>query len=151
MDGNRLERVDDNGVYKCHMTLDSSGFWEIQGVKYDCSWKKLPQNPNSSLKTKMFLECILVGEENFQKTKKHPVKIEATSNESLCQAGHAENSRTPNKDKASYLVFIAVIGKEESDIEYFLKMTLAQEPSNCISIKRINYSIFHDSPQNQAF
>jgi len=138
MDGNRLERVDDDGTYRCKLVYDSNGSLGIVGIdgKYQTFWEKRPPILNRNLTAKMIGECIAAIKEAHTKTGKPPLVIIATSSDFCARRSDPLLEQLDGKTCLVYTV--AKMG--ESDIEYLLKMTPVRERSdNCISINGFNY------------
>lgn len=138
MDGNRLERVDDDGTYRCELVYGLKGNLIIRGIdgKYKTFWEKCPPIANRDLTAKMIGECIEAIKESHTKTGKPPLVIIATSSDFCARRSDPLLEQLDGKMCLVYTV--AKMG--ESEVEYLLKMTPVRERSdNCISISGFNY------------
>ncbi|MEK6792742.1 MAG: hypothetical protein AABX96_04385 [Nanoarchaeota archaeon] len=139
MDGHKLERVDDEGTYRCKLVYGSNGGLSIRGIEgsYQTFWEKLPPIPNRNLTSKMVGECIAAIREAHSKTGKPPLTIISTSSDFCARRSDSLLEQLDGKMCPVYT--IAETG--ESEIEYLLKMTPAQKQSNGVLINGINYGM----------
>ena len=139
MDGHKLERVDDDGTYRCKLIYGTSGSLSIRGIdgSYQTFWEKLPPIPNRNLTSKMLGECIAAIKEAYSKTGKPPLTIISTSSDFCARRSDPLIQQLDGKMCPVY----TIAETEESEIEYLLKMTPAQKIPNCISLNGFDYSM----------
>lgn len=85
MDGNRLERVTPDGVYKCRIVYDPKGALGILGTdaSYKAIWDRMPSwNLNKGLTSKMIGECVGVVKEAIKENRRLPSCVVAIADES---------------------------------------------------------------------